>query len=337
MASARSGGSANKRRATDEGGGDMADSDGENDEVSPALAALLRSTKEEILTETGKLLDSQLLGTAAKLEKHFEQQQAVVNKKIDNNTQAIEHLNHGHHRLETQQAEIWKSVRALQDVLDVKQSAFRPDGPTAAGQEVRNWHNFDATIMRANTGNLVEFTKLEDTIKSLCEEAQVPRSQWALKGAKVGDNFTVQFGGTPDIASLYVKKVIGVLKAPSDSCETVKGWRQIYVSRPSGPKEKLYLSKDKSLANRLLDLHCKRLIEALNEVHGEAEFEKIFHRRTRYIAHKCDKLVSVEFDEARKTSRLAWTVENSTELAINKDRIEAIFKEKIAQAERARG
>ena len=148
----------------------------------PSLHDILEAAKRDILAQSQKLLVAKLGATTTAIETYIDCKVDKINAKVEKHGGELATIKEQQADLTRRNAELTKSIRDLKEKLAVEEPVLKKYPERS--EDNRDYFSFDGTIIRINSKNKVARPPLFELVKSICAEADVYESQFALSGGE---------------------------------------------------------------------------------------------------------------------------------------------------------
>jgi len=299
-----------------------AESEGSSDEDS-ALEQILEATRSELLKATGEMLDTKLRATTSELKKYFNEKNKKIESDVAGNSKDIAELQVSQASMQMQQAEMWRSIRSMQETLAVSEDAIKStrDPPQ---KRVKGLDEFDQTVIRCSSEfkKNIPFSAIEELIKSLAHRANIKDEWYTIRGSKFTNFWTICFLGD-DTAKA------GRRARKFNDCMFVDGkWEEQFVVQPGGKRHKIFISPDKPKFKILLEQGFSLIKSILSQELAEEELD--FVKRDMLVCRGWDEIAALEFDWALAKPRLVWKA-FPADITLDTTKATALFEEAWAK------
>jgi hypothetical protein len=174
--------------------------------------------------------------------------------------------------------------------------------------------NPDFTVIKINAKSNFAKDAVHKEVTKLCSEVSIDPSSFTLKGDGVSRFFTMQFKGTPNLASEKVSRVLGSLHVDGE-------WRKVLVADPTNHMVQIFMGPDKSQKQQKVEMSVKRLGGILSK----AKVPDIFaRRRDGVVLSKWQPLARVEVCGPLDI-KLLWDRELVSQLELDTNKITEEF------------
>ena len=142
-------------------------------------------------------------------------------------------------------------------------------------QSTKDPYAYDATVIRISCDNNINKALLAPVFLALASEAGITEKMYKIHGADTpSKSFTVEMlspDGDAATARRRVSKIFDLLKGGGN------GWRTIYIRKPDGMDEKLFINPDRCFA----ETSCERATKFLHTIISAECSEEVFafHKR----------------------------------------------------------
>jgi len=276
-------------------------------------------------------LSCQLATNQAAIQAHVDKTAARFDAKYKEHVAAIHKLGEGQEELRKHNAELWKEVRKMQDVLATKEeSPYR--SATQDSKKPADFYSYNATFVRIGTGAEVAKSKLLEVVGQIVAEAKLPETCWALHGGAMADRFTLEMlvqEGDTGTASRRVNKVMDMLWNGGK-------WRKFHVTRPNGKEEPLFINRDCSISEGI----CSKAARTLHGILDNEFKDKggwVLNKKTKRITCNWEKVAVVSWSITEEKPEIAWDEIEAKKIGIPIDKVTALWNDKLAAGRRSRG
>ena len=180
--------------------------------------------------------------------------------------------------------------------------------------------NFDRppnpTVVKANAKVHLSKEAVTAAFATLVEKVSLPADCFKVNGSPVGQYFTFQFLGAPNLARDRARKVLQSLRQEDGS------WDRFLVKNPEGSLVQVFLGPDKSpkqVKTEILSKKLAAIIEAkgFNEVHA--------NRRQGQVCVSWRPLCMVEIT-GRESADILWDTEYAVQIKIDRASVHNAFQ-----------
>ena len=172
------------------------------------------------------------------------------------------------------------------------------------------------TVLKANAKVHISKDAVTSAFTTLVEKVSLPADCFKVIGSPVGQYFTFQFLGAPNLAQLRSRKVLQCLRLEDGS------WDRFLVRHPEGSLVQVFLGPDKSPKQIRTEILSKKLASIL-ESKGFQEVHA--NRRQGQVCVSWRPLCMVEV-VGRESADILWDTEFSSQLGIDRASVHSAFK-----------
>jgi hypothetical protein len=195
---------------------------------------------------------------------------------------------------ERDNAELWKTVRLLQDAMALARDS-------ALSQDILDNDEFDRPLqldtLRVGTATPVTKEALLEATKTWMADLKLSDEMWTLNGPTTGKQFSLRFLGLPVVAARWAKKANTSLKQNDGT------WKDILVEDGNGGTTKLFIGEDRNPKMLVQDRLGRRIAAAVRDLHPKMH---VFYRKRDSTVFIESKPVIRPVADSREDFRFLW-------------------------------
>ena len=290
-------------------------------ESASSILGEIRSLSDTITTQ-GTNLSNQVTSVSNKLDS-LDERIAGVEKNVSECQSTLDR-----HEKDIQYLlQHIKDVESSKSGLEERASKLESRMAIAESMEIKSPDsNFDRaqnpTVVKASAKVHVAKDALLASFTTLVEKVSLPTDCFKINGDQVGQHFTIQFSGSPNLASDRARLVLQSLRRGDGS------WDRFLVRNPEGDLVQVFLGPDKSPKQVRTEILTKKLAsifqsKGYSEVHA--------NRRQGQVCISWRPLVMVDVT-SREQVELLWDSEYSEQLKVDRAGVCKLFKDAPSSA-----
>ena len=172
----------------------------------------------------------------------------------------------------------------------------------------------DFTLIKINAKSNLSKEAVHQEVTKLCSEVSIDPDSFTLRGDGISRFFSMQFKGTPNLASEKVSRVLRSLHVDGE-------WKKVLVADPTDHLVQIFMGPDKSKKQEKVEMSVKRLGGILTR----AKVPDIFaRRRDGVVLSKWQPLARVQVCGPQDI-KLLWDRELVSQLGIDTNKITEEF------------
>ena len=221
-----------------------------DDEWKAKLDAAVATAFGNFLPTLQGVVSTQIAEVRSKVDSH--------GKQLDKHTRELQALSERQVDSANDQKELRAQVEAMRAKLAME-ALLHLSSDTAPAAASRDPNQFDRTLVRVGSANMVGIDTVRAKVLELLAEAGLTAEDAHLEGPHVGKNFRLHFKDRPDTAARRAKQLLQSLKGP-------QGWKETAVERPGNQgSERIYLSADQSEYEGKRNFRTKKLAKIISD------------------------------------------------------------------------